>query len=412
MKNLLPLLVLGLVSLPSAHALQAPYYGKGAVEGWVDFDYSVRFRSQATPTEKQVRDKVEQQLFYVLYPLERASDAIPYREFALSDVQLEAGANGMWEAKYHFRGKFAGTSQKKYPLYMPFQPDALQSLIIKNGANLCGGGTSARTLWLEWDPTRSDCPLKDGVDYKKLVVDLQVVPNTQHTYPEYARLLDEVGNFSATIIYGDGTTSEFDGILAELQGYEVTPWTDEQKLAVAPGTNVAAVKVSTLSKQTATGLIRVILFQGDSHIGNDASRPFYYFYKKAIEQDAFVAYMGHAGYSHNLSLTEIEAMEGFQIKPKSGYQVYDIHACLPYFYYLDELFDRKATPLDPRGTKDLDVISAQVVGYFGYLGNVNMVRAVESFMNGQSAPTYQEMLKASDMYKTSVNGDEDNPTSL
>lgn len=412
-KSALLLLAVALSGMNLAHAT-VPYFGVGAAQGWVEFDYSVKFTSTAQPTDAQVRDQVEQQLFFVLYPLEIQANAIPFRDFQISNVKSTADGAGGFNSTYHFRGKFAGTTQKGWVLYMPFEPTspALQAKMVANGSNLCGGGSTKSTLWLEWVPTSSTCPLKDGVDYKKFTVDLQVEANTKQTYPEYARLMTETGDFDAAIFYGDGTSGEFNQVTSMLADFQAQSWTEAEKLAVAPGTDVSGVKVTTFTKQATKGQIRVLLFQGDSHMGNATARAFHYFYKKAIEEFGFVAYMGHAGYSHNVSLAEMEAAEGFSILPRAGYQIYDVNACLPYFYYLKGLFSRKATHIDPNGTKDLDVISSQVVGYFGYVGNVNTVRAVELFMNGQPAPSYQEILKMNGMSGGAVNGDEDNPTTL
>ena len=75
-------------------------------------------------------------------------------------------------------------------------------------------------------------------------------------------------------------------------------------------------------------------------------------------------------------------------------------------------FSRKATDADPRGIKNLEILTNGLATFFTVMHNTNLevLGAVEAWASGKASVSYQALAKHVDSGNLfGVNGDEDNP---
>ena len=173
--------------------------------------------------------------------------------------------------------------------------------------------------------------------------------------------------------------------------------------------------VMELTKPTPAGITLIArVFFGPSGMNEDSS-PFHFFLKSAVENSSIFIYSGHSGLGAHLDLQGIESLYGFRIQPNPNlYQIYFINGCTTYSYYNEMFFQRKASAQDPRGTRNLDVITNGLATYFSVIDTTDfyLFDAVTNWADGRGALSYQRLADSSDTQNLyGVNGDEDNPTS-
>ena len=76
-------------------------------------------------------------------------------------------------------------------------------------------------------------------------------------------------------------------------------------------------------------------------------------------------------------------------------------------------FKRKQTAANPKGTKQLEVLTNGLATYFSVMHSTNlvMVQAISAWASEKATPSYQAIAKQLDSKNLfGVNGDNDNPT--
>ena len=422
-----------------------PFYGKQASEAVLSFDYTVRFRSKNSPTEKKMKQEIEDQVLHLFGPMGVSEHpAVPKTDHQLTRIQLVENnrASHTREVSYHYEGHILikNGADGDYSIFLPIDPDKIYSAgIVKVKGRKTYPCTSDEyqtkgDFWYFWNPLQKGCPLEQGVDYDKVTAHLKLLPPTRATYPRYPELIDKkdkkTGIIRFDILIGmddenNGRdpfqTEDFAGDTFQAShfrllemGFTVRRWSDEEILGVTRKPKGELPYVEEFEKQTRLAKIVVRLFFGPSDIQED-SRAFHHFYRDALENASVLIYDGHSGLGDFLDLPAIEKAERFKIQLKQGYQIYFFNSCSSYPYYNEMYFSRKARGDDPKGTKKLNIITNGLsTGFIASEdSDLMLVRAVDDWANARNVWTYQRIIDEIDSDNlAAVNGDEDNPTTL
>ncbi|MEK6773215.1 MAG: hypothetical protein AABY64_04690 [Bdellovibrionota bacterium] len=385
-----------------------PFYSPMHALGSVEFDYRVQFSTTDSP-ENEVRDHVSEQMKYMLYTM---NNSTPYGNFELSNVQIRPSlykGQKIWDARYHIKMKVAASSSGPFSwkVYLPFYPDSLSSRIVRDGQNICG--EDAVNLFYKWRPL--DCPLEPGVDFQELNISLTLLPSNLYTSPEYNRLEDNgVVRIAALFNNFDFDFDFLQQLVTYLPNFEHKEWSKAEIATIAPGVDLSGVRVIMFTWQHKGRKIELLAFQGDAMLTHvEKSRAFHYYLKHALENFSVITYAGHAGLGHNLNLRKIELSEKFKINPKKEYQIVGIEACFAAYYYTNFFWEKKITAADPRGTKDMDIITHEAQPAMpGISIPLALTRVIQDWITGIYPWGYTEVIGKFLPPNYIVSGDEDN----
>ena len=412
-----------------------------ASEATLQMDVTLQISSSLKPNEKQINEKIESQLNHMFGPLAEysATKAVPKGEHKVSNVHVTLLAHGTYQVTYSYEGtllvKQNRTHQptgEKLEILLPLNPDTMFKAGIVGRANPCTDSTHTDEgdFWYFWSPSRPGCKLVENVHYIKVQGSLVRHPNVEQSFPEYERLVDSSGNITVSILMGldnpdsnsmnpnnsrDINAPNFRAIkqgLLQAQ-YQAREWSKEEINHIAPGVRGKELPyVEEFTKKLAKANIVVRMFFGPTGI-DEKSKAFHYFFKDAIENASIMIYGGHSGLGGHLDLPSIEETQNFTMQPnQSRYQIYFFNSCSSYTYYNSMFFGRKQTSVDPRGTKNLDIMTNGLATYFHVIGPTNLavVQAVELWAAGTARASYQTIAKKIDSNNLfGINGDEDNP---
>ena len=125
-------------------------------------------------------------------------------------------------------------------------------------------------------------------------------------------------------------------------------------------------------------------------------------------------YDGHSGLGGYLSPERLAEDTGRPLElPKSKYQIFVFQGCSTYAYYNSAYFNLKKGSGDPKGTKNLDIVTTGIGAAFDVGAKVD-VAFLTSVTTG-ARPSWQTIIdrvhaaEGENTALTHVNGDEDNP---
>ena len=420
-------------------ALAAPplYTGRDSTEARLTFEASVEIFSSRAPTEELALEKIDAQLSHLFGPLGVAKvSGVPKGDHEISNLSVKKSSRGVFTVSYTYEGTLVvekGGPRDRYKVLLPRNPDRIyEAGIVRTPSGRetypCTDPhySSEGDFWYFWNPAQPGCPLKEGVDYDEITGDLERIPNSKKTYPEYERLADD-GVITVSMLLGmdDPSTStnpedskdvnakNYLKVRKSLEklGFKTRAWTKSEIQAVAPKA-AKLPHVDELTKQSEKAKVVIRMFFGPTGIDED-SQAFHYFLKDAIEDQSLMIYDGHSGLGGHLDLPTIEATEGFKFKPsKSRYQIYFFNSCSSYTYYNTMFFGRKKSASDRKGTRNLDILTNGLATYFHVMHDTNMalLEAIDQWAEGGAPTSYQQLAKEIDSGNLfGVNGDEDNP---
>jgi hypothetical protein len=448
--RILGLFFLLLWTAGSAHA-QAPvrerllYAAKESTEAWLSFDFYVDY-SASNGGERSARRAIDNQIQHLYGPMGEADYvAVPKNRHEISNIRVESQGGRYFRAHYSYRGMIALQNGPNdfYEVVLPIRPSQIYNDSLNhNGYNPCTDEhyQSQGDFWYFWNPYRSEeCRslLREGEHYARVSGRVARIPNTQLTYPEYARLIrrgtDGGRVIRMDVLYGmddpskgrdpwssdDINATNFRSLVQMLRnrGYRDSRVWSRQDFQGFIGLDEGSYSdpyVMELSKSTPAGIRLVTrIFFGPSGFNEDSS-PFHFFLKNAMETASVFIYSGHSGLGAHLDIAAIEDRYGFRIQPSRNlYQIYFINGCTTYSYYNEMFFERKATEQDPTGSRNLDVITNGLATYFSVIDTADfyLFDAVTNWADGRGALSYQRLADATDTNNLyGVNGDEDNPT--
>ena len=150
------------------------------------------------------------------------------------------------------------------------------------------------------------------------------------------------------------------------------------------------------------------LFWGVANLGEE-SNAFYCIAKEAAERGSVFLYSGHSRVG-GLDLQYMADQMGAPIKMNQAqYQIYGFFGCSSYGYYNLSYFAAKASPLDPDGTKNTDIITNGVTGSFYAMADFTRktVATILDWSARGSRTSWQQIVNSyAERFLTGVNGDE------
>lgn len=228
-----------------------------------------------------------------------------------------------------------------------------------------------------FNPNTGECelPMTTGI------VDIKSVYPQPKTYPEYDRLLNDLG---------DGTKGFRAAILPNRGDHDPMSRFDGHKRAIE--------RITDLSPEDNGEFQRYRWTQEGATIVIDLYDPTQGWFKntfhKALGEYQLVYYNGHSNYGHQPFLDNPDAYS-------DEYQILGMHSCQSYAYYVSQMVEGKKTAEDPTGFVNSDMIAT---GRSSYPQDSPDVMAVllEGLMSGisvvandkaQLAPSWQDIGK-------------------
>jgi hypothetical protein len=304
---------------------------------------------------------------------------------------------------------------------------------------LCGDAEpehqTAGFFWYFWDPSRSGCDQQLGVDYQNVELKFgDFTVQTTRSYPEYSRMVRTINGekvLQMTFAFGYVSDkeepkpfSDFDEGMREFRsfhkkaekvlpvGFQTAPimqseYDGSETLQI--GTRYTAVKDGVkieLSIVAAAGVDQMMLF-AESY---------------AHRKEAFFGWFGHSRVGSGFDAQQFQYI--MQNQPErfsltDDYQMIYWAGCNSYSYYTLPFFDMKAQlnpTLDPKGTKNLDIVSNGLPSFFS-LNAANGEIMLKALMKWRTPTSYQTLVDALEkkadrsggtLVLVNVLGDEDN----
>ena len=192
-------------------------------------------------------------------------------------------------------------------------------------------------------------------------------------------------------------------------GFRARILTVDQVNSIIPmAKGVAAPYVMEFVKIANSKLLRYRLIFCETAFYSNNSVNFHFLLADALKNEGLVIYAGHSGIGRNLNLKMIESERKIKINLSTRYQIMFFGSCLPYAYYMDMFFSRKASPQDVNGTKNLEILGYAKEGHFGNKDSYRLIGALNSFAENGVKTSYQKIVSGNPVDFYGVIGDEDN----
>lgn len=418
------LLFLLLLSV-SAHA-QVWYSALDSSEALVRFSHWVEIESTQAPTAYTAQVQVERQITHLFGPLAAAEfPAVPKVDHTVVVTEIEKISNRVQRIHYTYEGHFVVSfgSKNNLALILPNDPDKIYAAGWRGSQNPCTDShyQSAGDFWYFWNPANRGCSLQEGRDYTVINVKLERLPNQKISYPEYSRLADAQGVMAVALFFGmDSPVRKPDPLRStDVNANNFIRTTQALKALgfISTEKQRRDIYYYEVFEKKYAGDFQIKTLQVKVYFGptgiNESVLPFHKMLKDAFEKTAVIVYDGHSGLGGHLDLDSIEMNLGEKINfPNNRYQILFFNSCSSYPYYNTQYFARKVTFSDPRGSKNLDILTNGLSTYFDTIANSNfaLLNALNEYAASGKRLSYQVLAEQIDSQNLfGVNGDEDNP---
>lgn len=453
----LAIVLLFSVSAYSAIDERKLYVGVNSTEAVFKFEARVDLKKtsgQKLPEKETVLSIIEDQLQHLYGPMSIAKyKSVPRgdHEIKIDWKNIILKKSGFFSIPYTYTGTIVVDNgpRTKYEIIVPINPKKVyeDAFVSRDGLQLQKSPCTDehyQTLgdfWYFWNPFQAGCDLKeaknffdDNGSYVRVTGTITRTPNSRLSYPEYQKLIDpKTKTVSIHVFFGldeekhgknpmtskDANAENFRLIRENLIGLKYTShvWEEEDLRDAFKYLQSPLPYVETMSKVVGDITLEVRLYYGPTGI-DEKSRNFHKFYKDALENSSIMIYGGHSGLGGHLDLDAIEGSLKEKIHfNKNKYQIYFFDSCTSYSYYNTQYFARKRTENDPRGTKNLDIMTNGLATYFYVMPEATgaTIQAVEQALNYYIGSgvlvSYQDIAASIDSNNLfGINGDEDNAT--
>lgn len=321
-------------------------------------------------------------------------------------------------------------------IYSKGFPSRLHYDVDGNPINTCTShhDNSERAFWYYWSPDYKGCPKAFRKELHYVDATLTASPSTKLTYPEYLKLYsqnrgsDNRGRVRVDLIVGpdeDMSNPKDLGRLTYDYTYKYFAAMRDQNNQPTFQTIVSQDRYKVLRYQNQ-------LFDADIHVHfrSPDETGFFAFAGNVMKLTDLFIYSGHSYEGRYFNLQKLFQAGGRGL-PLNKYQIMFFNACTTYSYYNFNYFKAKRSAQDPRGTKNLDLMTNGIGTPFLLDGNSQKKAVVTSDiitiasllglrLDGKPLNRYrswQEILGRistnagyDNTGLTSVMGDEDNPT--
>lgn len=401
------------------------YYGHDHSEAHVNLSGYVIIEQATAPLKSHIDPVIAIQMRYMLGLMRsrslHAAALYPKWSSTITEITKLPGANGFL-VKYNLKTKGIFSNGKvQYSFTLPINPKKL--FAVSQGK--CSVKPSEESnFWYHWEPTLTNCPLRETVDYFITHSNLTPIKNTEKSYPEYSRLVDASKVIKVTMFFGfekygyqnwtpSGTDWGIRGFnqareFLKNSGFSEAILTAQQVASLYKAKDRFIPYISEFTFKGSTATIRIRLILCDTGI-NHNSTAFHFLLKDSLQQESVIVYNGHSGIGHNLDLSHIEKLRGIKFVMSPKYQIVFLGSCIPYSYYTEIFFNRKKNQSDPTGSRHLDILSYGKEALFGNKEDQAFIKALTTYAVSGEKQSYQQIINSSPNYFFGVNGDEDNP---
>jgi hypothetical protein len=383
-------------------------------------------KTKGVPSEDMIKNDIAGKMRYMMGKMRRSgpSPSAMYPKYTTRTLNINSVSETEYRVDYEVtaRGVFKPETSS-YDFFIPIMVGALYNKSNGRCTQAIPELVGASNFWYLWDPTLSSCPLQRNVDYIKYTAQLNFLPSTNLTYPEYDRLVRN-NNILITVIHGladyhlpQMSPYKSEDLAAQMylrqrndlinKGFSSRIWSENEIRQFYNPTQARLPFVEDYILHTNRGSVTVRMFFGNTNLEFD-SAGYHAFLKSTLTQSGIFIYNGHSGLGRNMNLSLIEAQRGYKYNLSPHYQIYFFGSCLPYSYFPDLFFKRKAHALDPQGTKNLDIFSFGNEALVDNSDAYYLVNAATEYMKNGARKSYQQILKGTKFY-LSILGDEDNP---
>ncbi len=355
----------------------------------------------------------------------------------VQDAQLQ---NGLVYVPYDYSASWLITrdfpiGQVSFPV--PFQGD------MQNTPNWvkCGDAEpehqDAGFFWYFWDPSRSGCDHQLGVHYQNVALNFGAESaQTTESFPEYSRMIQTVNGekvLQMTFAFGyvndadqPNPFQDYDPGMREFQKFErkagkTLAKLGFQKTAILQSEYEGGSSELTIgSRYTGVQNGTKIIVSVVAAAGVDQMMLFAESY--AARKEGFFGWFGHSRVGSGFDAQSFQSImysnpEHFSLSP--DYQLIYWAGCNSYSYYTLPFFDMKSQlnpTLDPKGTKNLDIISNGLPSFFS-LNAINAEILLNALLSWEKPTSYQALVNeiedraerdGSTLVLVNVLGDDDN----
>lgn len=418
-------IVAGLLSCgPTQNNQDSSYFGEHVGEAQFNLNSKLLIESTTEPSNAKVEYKIRQTMKFALGKMHKYGSISSGFKITFSKIKSEKLNQYIYSYSIIGKGAFAKNLKSIY-LFTPYN----LGQIYKSAQNKCfisNEDIGEQNFWYHWDPEIKGCPLEEGKDFFKSTVYLKFIESTQLTFPSYENLFKQnevkitlfVGASDNKnknwIPYNNGDSGaedfiEYKKVLIQM-GFESVDKQRQFELLKNDKLNLKNLVPyqEVLEKIVKGKKIRVRLLFAETQFYDKKSENFHLLLAAALANEDLIIYTGHSGIGRNLNLTEIEALRKIKIKMNPGYQIIYLGSCIPYSYYMDSFFQRKMSPIDKNGTKNLDILGFAKEAHFGNSDGIRLLKAVDEFASKGIRTSYQDIVTTSPKDFFGVVGDEDN----
>lgn len=410
------------------------YYSPTAQEAQLKFQFTVELNKNSQPRETEFKTAIDKQLSFLFGAFSNQyRQAVPKAEHDFQILKAYQVNQTTWRADYSYVGVILiSQGPSSYSFNLPINPYLVwnkSEVANSNNRYPCTDSQHAveKYFWYFFNPKAYGCPLKENVDYYTVQGQIQPHQNTKATYPEYERLFVN-GELSFDILFGmDNSSLDWNPKSSKdlsAQSYRqlkqaLTQWGYQSKTWSAQEINSffgnsgffgSQPFVEELVKQTPKGLIKYRIFFGPSTIYEGAA--FQKMLAHSLMNSSIMLYAGHSGLGEYLNLDLIQNHSQIKMQAnKQRYQIYYFNSCSSYPYYNSQYFNLKKTNTDPKGTKNLDIITNGLSTFFSAIApsSFTLMQAIELYSTQGKKTTYQDIMnKANSDNLIGISGDEDN----
>lgn len=308
------------------------------------------------------------------------------------------------------------------------------------GWEKCSDKDHVDLLWYYWDPSRSGCPHKQGVQWENVTVNIvSKTQNTTETYPDYARLIhieDGQPTISMAFAYGynvmpanpnpdadnEWGANNYRRMLQTIRSIAPKGFTETK-------VNLDKITLNGINQYpagrrfifTKNGIRYRISVYMESH---EVYNTMFFMNSFAVENDSLFMWMGHSqiGMGFDPGVMNSMILDNPSIfKVSSDYQLLYWAGCSSYSYYGYPLFDIKQQYAGGNGTQNLDILTNGLPSDFSILPDqanylMNILLSINPNQPAAGQPSFQTIVKNLDRLGgkngvkifANVLGDEDN----
>lgn len=398
---------------------QDKYYGAKSTEALLSFEGQILLTEKLNAGEK--REVILEQINFLIGHFQAPTHLESFRypgvlgEDHRIVLKSEAKNDQGYVVTYQYIGKvnfhrnvFGRDDKATVPLNLPFDLSTIYEKGLVRGKNRCTDPTydSEGDFFYFWDPDKDGCPLKGNTtDVLRLRGQLQMLPNTKSTYPEYNQLYEKP----------ELKISVFFGYIDKNTGRDIGAYTFREQVQVLKdmgltfvgeeraGINWRAQFRQEIKTQLGSKVnLDLTIWLTDTDLGA-SDKVFHREIVKAFTDHDIVAYDGHSGLGGNLDLDSLP-----RFKFNTNYQIFFFNGCSSYPYFNAKYFAAK-----PGGKANLDIVTSGLPTLTSTSVS-NMTSFLTPFVKGHlpSWQTIMNRIEASngeeDTYLMGVNGDEGN----